>query len=301
MPTCIVKGCKNRPSDGSRNFHKFPKVNKYLLSKWIQALKLSEDFKPTYHIVCSEHFTSDDYFMGPSHISAGKRLKRLKYTAVPSLFQNPRTSITNSSFVNPRTSVTNSSFVNPRTSVTNSFLDNPRTSVTNSSLDNPRTSVTNSSLDNPRTSVTNSSLDNPRTSVTNSSLDNPRTSVTNSSLDNPRTSVTNSSFDNQRTSVTNSSFDNQRTSVTNSSFVITFWQHNSSETSAKTATARILKQNPRYKNCKSSMPRSHSYAKNPSSLRKKIKGLQQTVRRQKQKIATLTKALETLEEKQNIK
>lgn len=65
-------------------FYRFPFRSRVLCEKWISALK-RKDFIPTRaSLVCSAHFTEDDYVKKPELTK-----KRLRNDAVPSVFNFP--------------------------------------------------------------------------------------------------------------------------------------------------------------------------------------------------------------------
>ena len=81
--TCAINQCSKRFTAGSyRTFHSFPQNNE-LLRKWILAMN-QKGFVPTKNsVLCSKHFLPSDYLDPPGY---GNFKPRLKPSAVPSVF-----------------------------------------------------------------------------------------------------------------------------------------------------------------------------------------------------------------------
>ena len=62
--------------------HEFPHKNPQLLQKWVKAIRREKWFPTQSSVLCSTHF-SDDCFV------EGKKNRRLKKDAVPSIFNFP--------------------------------------------------------------------------------------------------------------------------------------------------------------------------------------------------------------------
>lgn len=93
VPLCTQRGGK----DSNVSFHEFPYNRPEVFSVWLQ--KIRRDFVPKKRVslVCSNHFTADDYYTDDvrnrigTHSRAGRRSRKkkvLKPTAVPSIFPN---------------------------------------------------------------------------------------------------------------------------------------------------------------------------------------------------------------------
>ncbi|XP_041641097.1 uncharacterized protein LOC121508364 isoform X2 [Cheilinus undulatus] len=85
MPrTCVYPGCSNKHTSWTPyRFHRIPLRNIGLRRLWLVALKMDINTPPAAlkkHIVCSAHFTEQDYLQQP------KDTHRLKNSAVP-IFQ----------------------------------------------------------------------------------------------------------------------------------------------------------------------------------------------------------------------
>lgn len=93
MPArCVAAGCSNTHSDGI-SLHKFPR-DPVLREEWTkQVQRTRAQWKPSASsVLCSSHFT-DDCFEPESNIAAQfgiKKARRLKPTAIPSIFSRKR-------------------------------------------------------------------------------------------------------------------------------------------------------------------------------------------------------------------
>lgn len=84
--SCCAYNCTNRQTTSKMlSFHRVPLNNPKLLKQWKLAIR-RKDWEPTKtSLICSEHFTDDDYVVKKS---ASVR-PRLKPDAVPSIFDFP--------------------------------------------------------------------------------------------------------------------------------------------------------------------------------------------------------------------
>lgn len=101
MPNkCSAVGCKsgysNETTDSTVSFHRFPIKNSELLKQWSRRLN-REEFTPSkYSVLCSLHFTANDFVEESSDTNVDRKKKRnvsltkryLKDDAVPSVFPN---------------------------------------------------------------------------------------------------------------------------------------------------------------------------------------------------------------------
>jgi len=78
-----VPGCRNCKRDKTKSFHKLPLQNTMLLAEWKRELGNNI---PVSAIVCSDHFTDEQFYFSTS---ASKR-KRLKKTAVPTILKRAK-------------------------------------------------------------------------------------------------------------------------------------------------------------------------------------------------------------------
>ncbi|XP_018404932.1 PREDICTED: THAP domain-containing protein 1-like [Cyphomyrmex costatus] len=102
MPsTCCIKNCQNNNKKGFHLF-RFPLNRKDHLKKWTKAIG-EKEFKPSKnHVICSKHFTPDDFMDRPGTSSI-----RLKNLAVPSIFlKTPVTAPVIASILAPATAPT---------------------------------------------------------------------------------------------------------------------------------------------------------------------------------------------------
>jgi hypothetical protein len=113
MPTCSAVGCNNRSgecTDKTLSFHKYPFHDKTLLKEWIgrtdrgviepepdKKSRLKKPWEPTRKsVLCLQHFTTDCFTEDLYHKygirSPGKKqLRKLKDSAVPTLFPHKKT------------------------------------------------------------------------------------------------------------------------------------------------------------------------------------------------------------------
>jgi len=90
MPVCAIATCKNQYKNSNYIFHSFPK-DLMVQEKWMAACrrKLISSANP---VVCSQHFTDQDYKRDLQHelLNLPSRKKGyLKPSAVPTLFLPP--------------------------------------------------------------------------------------------------------------------------------------------------------------------------------------------------------------------
>lgn len=86
VKSCAAFNCTSRWKRKSNiSFHFFPVENGRLLKKWVTATN-RKNFKPNkYSVLCSRHFTEDDYHMKlPNTVR-----RRLKNNAIPTIFHFP--------------------------------------------------------------------------------------------------------------------------------------------------------------------------------------------------------------------
>ncbi|XDV31414.1 hypothetical protein PO909_034103 [Leuciscus waleckii] len=86
---CIVKSCDNKQGRPGNTmiFHRIPTKNTDLMNRWLLVLGIVPNTPVNTikkYLVCSEHFTEDDYFEKMQ--VATRTMKRvLKDTAIPSI------------------------------------------------------------------------------------------------------------------------------------------------------------------------------------------------------------------------
>ncbi|KYM94271.1 THAP domain-containing protein 5 [Cyphomyrmex costatus] len=121
MPsTCCIKNCQNNNKKGFHLF-RFPLNRKDHLKKWTKAIG-EKEFKPSKnHVICSKHFTPDDFMDRPGTSSI-----RLKNLAVPSIFL--KASVTAPMIVSTLAPTTAPTFENALASVIHSHIDRLSTS-----------------------------------------------------------------------------------------------------------------------------------------------------------------------------
>lgn len=93
MPTrCVVAGCSNTPGKGV-SLHRFPK-DKALCKIWITKVRLTRakwNPSPT-SVICSDHFTADDFEKSLHGDFGISKAPRLSTNAVPTRINKPAVS-----------------------------------------------------------------------------------------------------------------------------------------------------------------------------------------------------------------
>ena len=93
MPSCAIYGCRSGYTNEDKGYQAFklPKSEE-LRNLWIEKINRSEYVATQFSIVCSKHFQEKDFVPDNENLDyrgRARKKKRLKVSAIPSLFLKP--------------------------------------------------------------------------------------------------------------------------------------------------------------------------------------------------------------------